>query len=140
MKTQIVKFSYGTVKNASLKVPAEAYSIIDAATLIRESYLDYAFRPENTSLMSDEVLTSSIGQANFFAGALGGWETRMDAERFACLKRTVESPEGQALAVAAYRMPGSTRKAQYIRASKNEAISEDARRFLVLCAEHADKF
>lgn len=80
MKTNTVKFSYGTVKNASLKVPAEAYSLMDAAKLIQESFLEYMFRP-GCGLMSDEVLLSSIGHANFFAGALGGYETRLTAER-----------------------------------------------------------
>ena len=137
MKTTIVHFSYGTVKNAALKIPAEAYSIIDAAQLIRESYLDYAFRP-GCGLMSDEVLTSSIGKSNFFAGALGGYEQRLKPEVFAALKRCADSDEGQAIFVARYRDPEASQKAIYLRAAQNSSLSEDVRRFLTLCAKDAD--
>lgn len=136
MKTNTVKFSYGTVKNASLKVPAEAYSLMDAAKLIQESFLEYMFRP-GCGLMSDEVLLSSIGHANFFAGALGGYETRLTAERFAALKDCAESDIGMAVEIAKFREPGASQKAVYLRASQNEALSADYRRFLGLMAEKA---
>ncbi len=134
MNTKTVSFSYGSVKNASLKIPAEAYSAMDAAKLIRESYFDYAFRP-GCGLMSDECLTSSIGQANFYAGALGGYETRVSPEAFNAIRGCLASELSQAVAVAAYREPNAGRMAHLLRASKNDAISEDNRRFLLLMAK-----
>ncbi len=135
MKTQIVKFSYGTVKNASLQIPAEAHCIHDIVVLIRQSYLDYAFRPENRCLVSDEVLTSSIGHSNFFTGALLGWETRMSAKDFAALKQCADDDIGMATAVAKYRMPNASRKAILLRASENTVLTEDVRAFLVKMSE-----
>jgi hypothetical protein len=133
MKTRTVQFSYGTVKNANLKVPAEAYSIVDAVKLIRESFLEYMFsRP---CLMSDEVLVSSIGHSNFFEGALGGYESRVNPEFFKAMKGYALSAAGQALAVAEYREPKASRKQHYIRASKCEAVPENERKFLALVAE-----
>jgi hypothetical protein len=136
MNTRTVKFSYGTVKDASLKIPAEAYSVVDAVKLIRESYLEYMFRP-GCGLMSDEVLVSSIGQANFFAGALGGYESRVDAEFFKNMQSYINHAPGLALAVAEYREPTATRKQHYIRASKNESLSATERKFLALLSEDA---
>lgn len=137
MKTQIVRFSYGTVKDAALKIPAEPYTIVDAVKLIRDSYLEYAFRP-GCGLMSDEVLTSSIGHANFFAGALGGYETRVSAESFKNMTEYAESDAGMALAVAVYRDPKATQKRHYIRASENTTLSEADRKFLTLMASQED--
>lgn len=134
MKTRIVKFSYGTVKDASLKIPAEPYSIVDAVTLIRESYLEYAFRP-GCGLMSDAVLTSSIGQANFFAGALGGYETRLDVESFRRLKEYASFAGGMAMAVAKYREPNATTSQHYLRASQNEALPDAERKFFAEMAK-----
>ena len=139
MKTRTVTFSFGTVKNASLKIPAEAHNLVQAAELIRESYLDWAFRP-GCGLMSDEVLTSSIGHSNFFAGALGGWETRLTPESFKSLKSLcLENDMGMAIAVARYRMPGAERSEIYLRASENEVLEESAREFLSGFANEAQK-
>ena len=135
MKTRTVSFSFGTVKDASLKIPAEAYNLVQVADLIRQSYLEYAFRP-GCGLMSDECLTSSIGHSNFMAGALGGYETRLDAELFTSLKGLLtENDVGMALAVAKFRDPSLTQNAAYIQASKNEVLSDTERKFLVLMAE-----
>lgn len=128
IKTRTVKFSYGTVKDASLKIPVGAYSIYDIVSLIRESYLDWAFRP-GCGLMSDAVLTSSIGHDNFFAGALGGYETRLDAEKFKLVKDYASDSVGMAMAVARYRMPCATLRQVYERVSQNDAISECEREF-----------
>ena len=129
-KTRTIQFSYGTVKNASLKVPNGPHSINDIVSLIRESYLDYAFRPDNNSLMSDEVLTSSIGHDNFFDGALGGYESRLDDKTFQTVKRDALDDMGMAIAVARYRMPGAESSEIYLRASENEVLEESARKFL----------
>ncbi len=138
MKTKTVIFSYGTVKNASLKIPAEAYNLVQVADLIRESYLEYAFRPENRAIVSDECVTSSIGQANFFAGALGGYETRLDAKCFASLKSLLcENDIGMAVAVAKFRMPSASKKDIYLRAAQNEVLTADVRAFLVKMSEDA---
>lgn len=134
IKTRTVTFSNGTVKNASLLVPAEACSINDLRNLIVKSYLDYAFSAKNI-LMSDECLTSSIGQANFFEGALGGYETRMPAESFRMLKEWCENEMSMAVDVAQYRMPGCSLKQAYLRASENEVLSEGDRKALVMMAE-----
>ena len=125
LKTRIVKFSNGVIKNASLKIPAEEYSIVDAAQLIRESFLDYMF--SSGGLMSDEVLTSSIGQAHFFEGALGGYKQRIDPEAFAALERYLNSKYSMALDVVRYREPGLKGADLYERAAQNRALSEDAR-------------
>lgn len=135
MKTRSVTFSYGTVKNASLLIPAEAYSVVDVVHLIRQSYLAYAFRP-GCGLMSDECVTSSIGQANFFAGALGGWETRVSAEVFKRIKDYAECMSAMAMAVAQYREPNASPKAHYLRASKNEVLSQSERAFMAEMANH----
>jgi len=135
MKTKIVTFSYGTVKDASLKVPAESYSVYSLCSLIRESYLDYAFR-SGSGLMSDACLTSSIGHDNFMAGALGGYETRLTPEVFALVKDSINSELQMALAVARYREPNATSSDIYMRASKNDALSEENRDFLSQMAVH----
>lgn len=138
IKTRSVKFTYGTAKDAVLLVPAEACSINDIACLIRKSYLEHAFRP-GCGLMSDECVTSSIGQANFFAGALGGYETRLSAADFAALKSCVESDLALACDVVRFRAEKQgrqmTQQAVYLEASKNEALSQDTRRFLVEAAK-----
>ena len=134
LKTRSVKFTYGTAKDAVLLVPAEACSLNDIACLIRKSYLEHAFRP-GCGLMSDECVTSSIGQANFFAGALGGYETRLSAADFAALKSSVESDLALACDVVRFRAEKQGRelsqKEVYLQAAKNEVLSEDTRRFLV---------
>lgn len=128
IKTRTVQFSYGTVNDASLKVPVGPHSIYDIVSLIRESYLDWAFRP-GCGLMSDAVLTSSIGQANFLAGALGGYETRLDAKTFKTVADYASDSVGMAMAVARYRMPGATLRQVYERVSQNDALSECEREF-----------
>ena len=129
LKTRTVQFSYGFVKDASLKVPAGPASIYDIVSLIRESYLDWAFRPERASIMSDEVVTSSLGQADFFAGALGGYEIRLDARTFKMIADYASDSVGMAMAVARYRMPGATLRQVYERVSENEALSDSEREF-----------
>jgi len=138
MKTRIVKFSYGTVKDASLHIPAEAYSIVDVVTLIRQSYLEYAFRP-GCGLMSDECVTSSIGQANFFAGALGGWETRLAPEVFKSVKDYAADTMGLAIMVVKFRKcnAGISNKEAYRQASRNEALTESERKMLGLLADNS---
>ena len=79
--------------------------------------------------MSDEVVTSSIGQADFFAGALGGYETRLDAQTFKMVKDYASDDIGLAIAVARYRMPGATLRQVYERVSKNEVLTEAEREF-----------
>ena len=128
LKTRIVKFSNGVIKDASLKIPAEEYSIVDAAQLIRESFLDYMF--SSGGLMSDEVLTSSIGQAHFFEGALGGYKQRLDPEVFAALERYLNSEFSMALDVVRYREPGLKDADLYERAMQNRVLSDDDRRAL----------
>lgn len=134
IKTTTVKFSFGLVKNAALEIPAESYySLKDIACLIRKSYLAWRFRP-GCGLMSDEVVVSSLGQAHFFAGALGGYETRLEPEVFAALKQCVENPV--ALACDVIRLRASkqgrtlTQKDVYTEASKNEALDADTRKML----------
>jgi hypothetical protein len=135
MKTRTVKFSYGTVKDASLKIPAEDFSLVQVADLTRQSYLEYAFRP-GCGLMSDECLTSSIGHSNFMAGALGGYKTRLESKAFAGLKSMlIENDVAMALAVAKFRNPSLTQNEAYIQASKNEVLSETERKLLTLMAE-----
>lgn len=134
LKTRSVKFTYGTAKDAVLLVPAEACSLNDIACLIRKSYLEHAFRP-GCGLMSDECVTSSIGQANFFAGALGGYETRLSAEDFAVLKSCADNDIALACDVVRFRAEKQGRQmsnpAVYLEASKNEALSEATRAALV---------
>lgn len=129
MKTRTVKFSYGLVKDADLQVPAEAYSIVDAATLIIDSYLAWRFRP-GCSLMSDEVVVSSLGQAHFFAGALGGYESRLQPEVFQALKRYASAPEPLAVATVRFRDPSLKGSAVYARAAENTELSAEVRSFL----------
>lgn len=137
MKTQIVKFSYGTVKNASLKIPAVAYSAMDAARLIMESYLEYAFRP-GCGLMSDECLTSSIGKSNFFAGALGGYENRVSAEVFELIKSCADNDIMLATMIVRARRcnAGISQAEVYTQASKNEALDESSRKALAMMAKN----
>jgi hypothetical protein len=127
MQTRTVTFSYGTVKEAALEIPAEPTSIIETAKLIRSSYLKYAFRP-GCGLMSDECVTSSIGHSNFMAGALGGYETRLVAADFAALKDIVMDDMAMALAVVRFRNPELSNKEAWIKASENEVLSEDMRK------------
>jgi hypothetical protein len=133
IKTRSVKFSFGLVKDAVLEIPAEAYSINDAACLIRKSYLAWRFRP-GCGLMSDEVVVSSLGQAHFFAGALGGYALRIAPETFPALKSSAESPVALACDVVRLRAEKQGRtvtQAQvYAEASKNEALSDDERKML----------
>jgi hypothetical protein len=137
IKTRTVQFSYGTVRNADLLVPAEACSLADIAGLIRRSYLAYAFRP-GCGLMSDECVTSSIGQANFFAGALGGYETRLDAEDFARLKECAANDIALACDVVRFRAKAQGREMTeaevYLEAAKNEALDSNSRAFLAAWA------
>jgi hypothetical protein len=133
MKTKTVHFSYGTCKDAALKIPAEACSIVQIVDLIRESFLEYMFN--GRSLMSDEVLVSSIGRANFFAGALGGYETRLSPEDFKMVKSYADCDFSMAIAVARYREPGISTKEAFLIASKNTALSEFDRKALILMAE-----
>lgn len=133
IKTRTVTFSYGTVKNAELLIPAEATNIVTMAALIRESYLKYMFRP-GCGLMSDEVLVSSIGQSNFFAGALGGYETRMPADDFSILKEAADNDIALAVDVAKFRDPSLSTREAYRIAAKNEALSEDTRKAMIALA------
>lgn len=128
IKSRTVTFTYGTCKNAVLKVPAEAFSLIDAAALIRESFIEHMFN--NGGLMSDEVFISSIGRSNFFAGALGGYEDRLSAEKFAVLKELCENNIGMAVAVASSRNPNLSEKAAYQEAAKNKALTEKDRKLI----------
>lgn len=137
IKTRSVKFSYGTVKDATLLVPAEACSLVDIVSLIRRSYLEYAFRP-GCGLMSDEVLVSSLGRSNFFDGALGGYKTRLSAEDFNSVKELANHDAGLALDAVRFRNPGLSRREVYILASKNEALSETDRKFLEMIADHSE--
>ena len=134
MKTRMVTFSYSTVKNASLEVPAEPASIWDTAKLIRSSYLNHAFRP-GCGLMSDECLLSSIGKSNFFAGALGGFESRLDKETFRLLKESADNEIALAVDIVRFRNPQISEKAVYEQDAKNEALSEGIRECLMKLAE-----
>lgn len=134
MKTRTVQFSYGTVKNGSLKVPAEPSSLWTIAHLIRQSWLEYAFRP-GCGLMSDEVLVSSIGHSNFMEGALGGWETRLSPENFKAVKELALDDALMALDTVRFRNPELDRKAHLLAAAKNEALSADQREMLTKLAD-----
>lgn len=135
MKTKTVTFSYGTVKDASLEVPAEACSLFDIAHLIQQSFFKYMFRP-GCGLMSDEVLVSSIGQANFFAGALGGYETRLNAKDFEAVKDMATSPTSLAVGVVEFRNPNISHSEKYMQASKNEALSKIDREALAMLSTY----
>lgn len=134
MKTRIVTFSYGTIKNAKLDIPAEAHSVVDIVNLIRQSYLDYVFGSRNC-IFSDECATSSIGQSNFFAGALGGYKTRLEPKVFEAVESMTNHLPGLALAVARRRDPSLTEAQVYARAAKNDALSATDRAFLAKVAE-----
>lgn len=136
MKTHTVRFSYNTCKDAALLVPAEPASLFQVSRLILKSYFDHMFsRPV---LMSDEVLVSSIGKSSFFGGALGGWETRLNAKDFAALKGLLADSD-IAIAVVKYREPSISQADAYRRASQNEALSEADRHSLAEMAEMAAK-
>lgn len=139
IKTRSVLFSYGLVKDALLEIPAEAYSLHDVACLIRRSYL--AWRFDGHSIMSDEVVVSSLGQAHFFAGALGGYETRLDAKTFASLKDCANSAIALAVDVVKLRAGKQgktlTDAEVYTQASRNEALNATERDMLASLAKHA---
>lgn len=139
MKTASFKFSYGLVKNASLEVPSEACSIHDITCLIFKSYLAWRFGPENRAIMSDEVVVSSLGKSHFFAGALGGYEGRLDAETFALLKQSADNDIMLACDVVRFRAEkqGRTmsRAEVMVEASKNEALDESSRKALAEMAK-----
>ncbi len=136
MKTRTVRFSYNTCRDAELLVPAEPASLYQVSELIVKSYLDYMFaRP---SLMSDEVLVSSIGKSNFFEGALGGWETRLNAQDFAALKNVLDDMR-LAVDVVRYRDETISRADSFRLAAKNEALSEADRKSLRAMAEFAER-
>lgn len=132
MKTKIVTFTYGTAKNAELLVPIETCSIHDIAVLIRKSYLKWMFG--HGALMSDECVVSSIGKSNFFAGALGGYETRMPADDFSILKEVADNDIALAVDVAKFRDPSLSTREAYRVAAKNEALSEDTRKAMIALA------
>lgn len=133
MKTRTVKFSYGTVKDASLKIPAEDFSIAQVAHLIRESYLDYVFGSQSC-IFSDECATSSIGQSDFFAGALGGYKTRLDPEVYEAVESMTNHLPSLALAVARRRDASLTTAQVYAIAANNSALSDLDRAFLATVA------
>jgi hypothetical protein len=133
-EVRIVKFTNGVVRDASLKVPTGRYSIAALADLIRESYLDWRFDGAS-GLFSDEVALSSIGKSHFFSGALGGFETRLDADTFARLQETVNSDYCLAIAIAERRNPELSHKAAMLVAAKNRALSMSDRRCMELIAE-----
>lgn len=137
IKTRTVQFSYGTVRNADLLVPAEACSLADIADLTRQSYLAYAFRP-GCGLMSDECVTSSIGKANFFAGALGGYKTRLEPEAFIYLEQCAANDIALACDVVRFRAKAQGREMSaaevYLEAAKNEALDSNSREFLAAWA------
>lgn len=141
IKTRSVLFSFGLVKDAALEIPAEAYSLNDAACLIRKSYLAWRFGPDNRSIMSDEVVVSSLGQAHFFAGALGGYQSRLDAKTFAALKDCAESAVSLAVEVVKLRAAKQgrtlTQAEVYTEAARNEALSASEREILASLAAHA---
>jgi hypothetical protein len=133
MKTRTVTFSFGTIKNADLHIPAEDFSLFAAAQLIRQSFLEYMFRP-GCGLMSDEVLVSSIGRCNFFDGALGGYETRLSPADFKVLSD--EAKNDIALACDGIRFRAEkqgrelSRAEVFAEASRNESLGEDSRKML----------
>jgi hypothetical protein len=134
IKTRTVTFTYGTAKDAALKIPDEDTNLYTVACLIRESYLDWMFA--RGGLMSDEVLLSCIGKANFFAGALGGWETRLDAEKFAVLKDSVEKDDvSLALAIVRRRNPSLTTAEAYRQAAKIRNLDEGTKTTFLALAE-----
>lgn len=111
---------------------------MDAAKLIMESYLEYMFRP-GCGLMSDECLLSSIGHSNFFAGALGGYETRLSPEDFATVKSCAENDIMLATMIVRFRRCNAaiSQKEVYLQASANEALPINDRKALAMLAEHA---
>ena len=136
MTTRTVRFSYNTCRDAALLIPAEPASLYQVAKLITQSYLDYMFsRP---SLMSDEVLVSSIGKSSFFGGALGGWQTRLNAKDFAALESLLDDI-WLAVAVVRYRDSSISPADAYRIAAKNEALSEADRKSLRAMAAFAER-
>ena len=136
MKTHTVRFSNATCRDAALLIPAEPASLYQVAKLITQSYLDYMFsRP---SLMSDEVLVSSIGRTSFFGGALGGWQTRLNAKDFAALESLLDDI-WLAVAVVRYRDNSISPADAYRIAAKNEALSEADRKSLRAMAAFAER-
>lgn len=133
IKTTTVRFSYGTVNNAALEIPAEATNLVTVANLIRQCFLRHMFsRP---ALMSDEVLVSSIGRSNFETGALLGWKERLDEKTFGLLESEVKSDIAMALAVVRFRNPSISKRDAFLAAAKNEALDTDTRKFLRELAE-----
>jgi hypothetical protein len=130
----VVKFSNGVVKDASLKVPTGRYSIAALADLIRQSYLDWRFDGAS-GLFSDEVALSSIGKSHFFDGALGGFETRLDAGTFARLQENVSSDYSLAIAIARRRNPKLSYKEALRAAALNQSLTEEDRRCMETIAE-----
>jgi hypothetical protein len=127
MKTHTTTFSFGTIKNATLHIPTGPTTlghIVDAA---RKSYFEYAL---GRGLISDEVLTSSIGKSNFFEGVLAGYESRVTPNELTHLKSMLTDDDiGQAVAVVKFRSPELSKKEVYHRASSNRALSDTDRRF-----------
>lgn len=128
LPTKMVRFTYGTCKDATLKIPAAPANLVQVAELVRESFFDYMF--SKGALISDEVLVSSIGASNFFAGALGGWKTRLPAKDFDLLSGLVQDPMNLAVHAAQYRDPTATLAQSYLRASQNEALNDNERTIL----------
>jgi hypothetical protein len=125
IKTRTVRFSFGTVKGAALQIPAQPTNLVTVARLIRESYLAWMF--SKPAIMSDECLLSCIGRDNFEAGALGGWETRLDAKSFAMLKDLVNDDTAMALAIVRYRNANASERTVWSLASKIEGLSAEVR-------------
>ena len=135
MKTHTVRFSNATCRDAALLIPAEPASLYQVSELIIKSYLDYMF--SHACLMSDEVLVSSIGKSNFFEGALGGWETRLDPKDFAALKSLLDDMR-LAVDVVRYRDETLSRADAFRLAAKNRALPEADRKSLRAMAAFAE--
>ena len=122
--TRTVTFTYGTCKDAALKIPAKGQpaSLRDIIDLIRSSYLEYMF--SSPILMSDEVLVSSIGRNHFFAGALGGWKLRLEAKAFETLEMLASNNAVLAVRVAQYRDSNLTFDEAREIAKKNKALNK----------------
>ncbi len=85
------------------------------------------FRPEANSLMSDECLLNCIGKSNFFAGALGGYETRLSKDDFERVKDIVENDILLAAKIVRFREPELSAADVYRKASRNEGLSDESR-------------
>jgi hypothetical protein len=132
--TRTVTFTYGTAKDAALKVPVGPTNLYTIASLIRESYLDWMF--DRPVMMSDEVLMSCIGKNNFFAGALGGWQTRLNPKDFAALKELAEDDDvAMALAIVRRRNPGITAAGAYRQAATIRNLSPSLRESFLALAD-----